>query len=115
MPRRRKLKREQGPGDPVIINKIKHFVHLDGHDLSNIRIELDRLALYLIKECNRHFSVSKFEKHLKNEMEKKLLGKVMNEKLMDALCIYIDKLSIYLSKEMADVKQGRNSKISEGD
>ena len=56
MPRRRKLKREQGPGDPVIINKIKHFVHLDGHDLSNIRIELDRLALYLIKECNKLLS-----------------------------------------------------------
>ena len=115
MPKKRKSPKEQVPGNPVIINAIKDFIHLDGQDLTNIRIELDRLALFLIKDCGRQFSVSKLEKHLKGEMEKKLLGKVMNEKIMDAVCEYIDKLSIYLTKEMLDVKQGRNSKISGSD
>ena len=115
MAKKRKETKEQSPGNPVIIKAIKGFIHLDGHDLTNIRIELDRLALFLIRDCGRQFSVSKMEKHLKGEMEKKLLGKVMNEKIMDSVCEYIDKLSIYLTKEMLDVKQGRNSKIPGSD
>ena len=115
MPRKRKEPAKQSPGIPSVVNAIKQFVHLDGHNLTNIRIEVDRLAMFLIKDCGRQLSVTKFEKMIKQELEKKILGKVMTEKLMDAVCEYIDKLSIYLTREMLDVKQGRNPKISGSD
>jgi hypothetical protein len=106
-------KRTPKETDVVLNKKIAHFITVDGSDLSNIRVDFDKLSLFLIKEVGRRFSVSKFEKMLKQEMEHKLLGRLFDEKSMNALTDYINQLTKYLTKEMHDVEQGRHKAVSE--
>jgi len=98
--------------DPYIEKEISRYITVDGPDLSNIRIDLDNMATYLIQKENRYFSVTKFERMLRQEMESKLLGRPFTEASMKALCSYVNQLSKYLTLDMSNVERKRFEEIS---
>lgn len=79
---------------------------------TNLRIDFDNLAFFLLKDPKVKFSVHRFEGLLKSEVEKKILNKDFGEPQLKALCEYIDALAKYLTSEMIHVERGRFDKIS---
>jgi len=98
--------------DPSLEKVIAQYITVDGQDLSNIRVDLDSLSMYLLKKENRYFSVSKFERMLKQEMELKLLGRPFTETSMTSLCSYINELSKYLTEDFSNAERNRIEEIS---
>lgn len=99
--------------DSEIIENIISFLKPDSFDPTTLKIELDKLCGYLINKLDRTFSVTQFEKALLKEIDSKLMGKPIDNKLLTALAKYINDLSIYLENEMKKTKQGRLDKILE--
>ena len=98
--------------DSSLEKVIAQYITVDGEDLSNIRVDLDSLAMHLLKKENRYFSVSKFERMLKQEMESKLLGRPFTETSMRKLCSYINELSKYLTEDFSNAERNRIEEIS---
>ena len=96
----------------ILEKAIAQFITVDGQDLSNIRVDLDNLAMYLLKQESRYFSVTKFERMLKQEMELKLLGRPFTEVSMTKLCLYINNLSKYLTEDFSNAERNRIEEIS---
>jgi hypothetical protein len=93
-------------------NKIGYFIKVDGPELSNIRVDLDNLSKFLISAKRGNFSVTKFERMLKQEMQEKLLGRPFTETSMKALCEYIDHLTSYLIIDMQNAQSNKLKEIS---
>ena len=98
-------------GDPVE-KIIAQYITVDGENLSNIRVDLDNLTLYLLSQDDIYFSGAKFGRMLKQEMEQKLLGKPFTEASMTALCTYINELSKYLTQDHYNAQYERTERIS---
>jgi len=98
--------------DPLTERAIAQYIRVDGDSLSNIRVDLDNLSVYLMKEEQRHFSVAKFERMMKQEMELKLLGRLFTESSMKAVCAYINKLSKYLTEDLQNAERKKFEEIS---
>ena len=106
------MPRKKQNRDPVIEKKIAQYITVDGPELSNIRVDLDHLAIFLLKQKGIYFSVTKFERMLKQEMETKLLGRPFVEESMTNLCAYINNLSKYLTEAFENAEQNRIEEIS---
>ncbi|RMG66901.1 MAG: hypothetical protein D6710_12010 [Nitrospirae bacterium] len=97
------------PRNKVELNKIAEFIELrhPGTDREELHIKFDPLVMYLMKDPRYRFSASKFEKMLVKEVGEKILGRPFTSEVMGKLCIYIEQLAAYLTKEMDDVLAGR--------
>ena len=91
---------------------IAQYITVDGDDLSNIRVDLDNLTMYLLRQDGIYFSGAKLGRMLKQEMEQKLLGKPFTEASMTALCTYINELSKYLTQVHHNAQHERIERIS---
>lgn len=91
--------------------KLSRFIRLIDNG-TNLKIDFDKLAFFLLENPKIKFSVHRFESLLKSEVEKKILNRDFGEPQLAALCDYIDNLSKYLTSEMINVERGRFDKIS---
>jgi hypothetical protein len=57
----------------------------------------------------RSFSVAEFEKMLRDQLNRKLLGKPITPEALEAICRYIDDLSVYLTVKRVKAKKGEVS------
>jgi len=101
--------------DEFVEQNIINYIKIDPKNPTNIRVNLDDLAMYLIKQAGRRFSVTKFENMMKQEMEDKLTGRPFEANALKAWATYVNKLSKYLTVEMNNVEQERFKKLSERD
>ena len=95
------------------IARIKSCLRVDPKDPTFLHVEVDKIGSYLMREEGLKFSMTKFEKLLENEINKKLVGKAITEKMFDLIAKYANELAIYLTYEMSNIEKGRIDKIND--
>lgn len=85
------------------------YVKLDPTVIGSLRINFDSLCQYLMQYHARSFSVAEFEKMLRDQLNRKLLGKPITPEALEAICRYIDDLSVYLTVKRVKAKKGEVS------
>ena len=80
---------------------IGNFIKLRniGTPQENLFIRFDDLVTTLLQSPQLRFSPSKFEDMLRDEIEKKVIGRDFNQEVFNRICDYIWDLAIYCTAE----------------
>jgi len=82
----------------------------DHRDPTVLRINIDRVGAYLMKEANLKFSMTRFDKDLEQEM-RKTVGYPITPELLHRIALYIDDLAIYLTSKQGKIEATRMDEV----
>jgi len=88
---------------------LKQFFRVN-HTNNTVFIDFDSMCMFLVKDCKRHFSPSRFEKVLEVEVQK-LKGKIISPEMFDRLAEYVDNMTLYIQQEERKLALERQKKV----